>query len=194
MRNIYVSRYTLSLCIRVLLADHSASRVRKRIRPIYGGPDRRDSRTSLTSENSVRVSRRRRPIREQSAALCEIEPRDAVILRYIPRRASQLREMQHGVTFNCTCMPQHAHLYSSAIAPAGPRASERPAECNRLMRANMPAFRPGFADYRGVCLPYCCYTRPWRITFVNGGGIESSRARFTLKLTIRWTFGVGIYT
>jgi len=47
---------------------------------------------------------------------------------YIPHRASQLREMQRGVTFNCTCMPQHAHLYSSAIAAAGPRcerASER---------------------------------------------------------------------
>jgi len=67
---------------------------------------------------------------------------------YIPHRASQLREMQRGVTFNCTCMPQHAHLYSSAIAAAGPRceraserANDRPAECNRLMRANMPAFR-----------------------------------------------------
>lgn len=38
----------------------------------------------LTSENSVRVSRRRRPIREQSVALCEIEPRDAVYLGIYP--------------------------------------------------------------------------------------------------------------
>lgn len=51
----------------------------KAYRPIYGGPSGA-TLERLTSENSVRVSRRRRPIREQSVALCEIEPRDAVYL------------------------------------------------------------------------------------------------------------------
>lgn len=105
----------------------SYSKLRKRIDiDCTEGPDLGATLERLASENSVQVSRRRRPIREQS--VCSLRDRAAGCgtLRYIPRRASQLREMQHGVTFNCTCMPQHAHLYSSAIA--APRAG-------RTMRA-----------------------------------------------------------
>lgn len=74
------------------------------------------------------------------------ELRDVVYLGIYPGRASQLREMQRGVTFNCTCMPQHAHLYSSAIATTGPRAKRANERTTgqmqlTLMRTNMPAFR-----------------------------------------------------
>jgi len=88
--------------------------------------------------------------------------------------------MQRGVTFNCTCMPQHAHLYSSAIAVrASERANDRPAECNRLMRANMPAFRLA-SPIIGECAFLVVIIRVIDIASVTNDEIRA-RARFMLQ-------------